>query len=252
MFENSRYHSCSANNDELVAGFLAVRRALGLLGLSLPFLLYFYAQTAPKGEMQPSISEFYHTAMGDVLVGVLVAIGVFLIAYVGHKPQSSDKLTDWWVSTIAGIGALGVALFPVVPQDPPSDPSSAIQGIVAHWGTWWEGIHFVSAAVFFLCMALFCFYLFPYNGKDKIRYLNEAGNTTYLICGVFLLFAIGGMAVYLAAGDSALGTSLKSWNALYWLEAIGVLAFAIAWLTKGNAIGGFGNLVARATRVNVI
>ena len=71
------------DKSDLVLSYLAVRQCLGLLGLSLPVSLYLYARVF-GGAMQPSISEFYYTSMGDWLVGTLCAIGVFLFAYKGY------------------------------------------------------------------------------------------------------------------------------------------------------------------------
>ncbi len=246
MFEKSRQRSSSAEHDELVSAFLSVRRALGLLGLSLPVLLFLHAHIGPTGSMQPSISEFYHTGMGDVLVGILVAIGVFLIAYVGHKPRQGDKLTDWWLSTIAGVGAIGVALFPTLPTATDCGAftqPSVVQGVVIHWCQWWGPVHFVSAAVFFLCMAGFCFFLFPKNGKGEVRYFDEAGNAVYFVCGVLLLTSIAGLTLFSFVSDTAFGQSLAAGNFVFWFETLGVLAFAAAWLTKGSLLGGVAKLI---------
>jgi hypothetical protein len=245
MFEKSKEHLPSADRDELVSAFLGVRRAVGLAGLALPFLLYSQARLMPGGSMQPSISEFYHTMMGDVLVGILFSIGVFLIAYVGHNPRRGDKLTDWWVSNVAGVAVIFVAIFPALPVGSDCNafqPPTVIQGIVAHWCHRIGAIHFVSAAIFFFCMALFCLCLFPKNAKGEVHYFDEAGNTTYLICGALLLFAILGLFVFFLMRDTYMGQSLAKSNFVFWFETLGVLAFAIAWLTKGNIIGGLANL----------
>jgi len=92
--------------------FLAVRQGIGFLGLILPTLLYAYGRSG-AGRMQPSISEFYYTAMGDVFVGALVAIGVFLLSYRGYKAKPARfPLGDRATSIIAGLSALAVALLP--------------------------------------------------------------------------------------------------------------------------------------------
>ncbi|KIT16690.1 DUF998 domain-containing protein [Jannaschia aquimarina] len=244
---NAKPVSSSADHDELVSSFLAVRRALGLAGLSLPILLYGHARFWPGGQMQPSISEFYHTVMGDILVGVLVAIGLFLIAYVGHRPQKGDKLTDWWVSTVAGVGAIGVALIPALPAGTDCDafpPPEVVQGFVGHWCTPLGALHFISAAVFFLAMALICLFLFPKNAAGEVRYFDEPGNATYLACGIALIASIVGLAIFFFIADTDLGQALAERNIVFWLETLGVLAFAIAWLTKGNILAGVGSLLS--------
>lgn len=89
--------------DAPVPSHLAVRRALGLLGLALPASLCLYARPLDYG-MQPSIPEFYHTRMGDFLVGCLVGIGIFLIAYKGY-PQQDLLVRDGGRDRLRGLVA---------------------------------------------------------------------------------------------------------------------------------------------------
>ncbi len=251
MFEKAMNRPSAANHEELVSAFLAVRRSIGLAGLGLPVLLYFQARVIDGGVMQSSISGFYHTTMGDVFVGILVAIGVFLISYVGHLPNEGDRITDWWVSTIGGIAAVGVAIFPTLPEYvscPSTSPPTIIQGIVIHWCTWWAGIHFLAAAVFYVCMAIFCLLLFPRNKQGEVKYFDEAGNTVYFICGVLLLVAIFGLLIFFFIKETGLGMNLAAKNFVFWFEALGVVAFAVAWLTKGNILAGIGNLLSSNER----
>ncbi len=68
----------------LVVSHLTLRRSVGLIGLFLPFVLAFglpvICVEPGCGELQGSLSRYYHTAMGDVFVGALCAVGVFLLA----------------------------------------------------------------------------------------------------------------------------------------------------------------------------
>ena len=66
--------------NQLVLSFLTVRRALGLLGLALPLLLIGFGVLFSDG-IERSVSAFYYTGMGDIFVGILCAIGVFLFSY---------------------------------------------------------------------------------------------------------------------------------------------------------------------------
>jgi hypothetical protein len=245
--------------DARVLSYLAVRRALGLLGLALPTMLYVYARPLGHG-MQPSISEFYHTHMGDLLVGCLLAIGIFLISYLGYPRRPGERLSDQWVSTLAGIGAIGVALFPVVPPDlatcPPGESfdvareqsrvvTCPVQGFVSHW-TSFTWIHFASATLFFLSLAVFCFFLFPkgHQTEDGRIDWSETNNRIYFVCGSVLLLSIALLGVYALAGD---GTKelLREYNYVFWWESAGVFAFAISWLTKGKIRKGVADLMAR-------
>lgn len=225
-------------HDPKVMSFLAVRRALGLLGLFLPGALFAFGQLSGRG-LEPSISDFYHTPMGDVLVGSLVAIGIFLITYRGYPRQPGEALSDRVVSTIAGTGSIGVALFPVKPMDatcPLPDAATGLQGITFHWCAA-PFLHFGSAAVFFICLAIFCFCLFPKGNRTTEGRIDWhcAENRVYFVCGVGILIPILSLLVYAVVGDET-GARLRSVNFVYWMETVGVVSFAISWLAKGKIL----------------
>lgn len=50
------------------------------------------------------------------------------------------------------------------------------------------------------------------------------------------------------AGDLPRTSLAAAGNFVFWFETLGVFAFATAWLTKGNIIGGVANLTAKMTR----
>ena len=79
--------------------YLALRKAVGWIGIVLPFVLMFGALLLKDEVIQESISHFYHTKMGDVFVGALCAVALFLFFYSGH-----DKL-DNWAGNMAGFFA---------------------------------------------------------------------------------------------------------------------------------------------------
>ncbi|NKX45268.1 hypothetical protein [Roseicyclus persicicus] len=226
--------------------FLAVRQGIGLLGLILPVALYAYGQSG-AGRMQPSISEFYYTAMGDVFVGCLTAIGVFLLSYRGYRARPAIfPLGDRATSIIAGLAALGVAFLPAG-----ADPAHArclaggTPGACAgalpdptlltglHFLT--GPLHFACAAVFFLALAWFCLVLFPMGGRRR----PDGGpalsleHLTYYICGGILIAAILAALAYLALPFK---DQMRAVNYIFWVETAGVLAFAVAWLVKGHAL----------------
>lgn len=238
-----------------VLSCLAVRRAIGLIGFFLPVSLYVYAWGFGYG-MQPSMSEFYHTHMGDVFVGCLVAIGVFLISYRGYPRQPDELVSDRWVSAIAGCAAILVALLPARPQDLDSCPPGQsflleakreimcpIQGIYQHWITL-EWLHFTAAAVFFVCLSVFSLHLFPKGNlkKDGRVDWSVRENCIYLLSGIILITTILAVLGYSVSGSET-KAMLRSYNYVFWWEVAGVIAFSIAWLTKGKitkAVYNFG------------
>lgn len=226
--------------------FLAVRQGIGLLGLILPLALYIYGRSG-TGRMQPSISEFYYTAMGDVFMGCLVAIGVFLISYRGYRAKPARfPLGDRGTSIIAGLAALGVALLPAG-----VDPVVARCIVAAAPGpcagtapdpTLLTGLHFITgplhfacAGVFFAALAYFCLVLFPMGGQRR----PEGGpalsveHTTYYVCGTVLIASILAALAYLVLPFK---DQMRAVNYIFWVETAGVLAFSLAWLVKGDAL----------------
>ena len=230
---------------DLILSFISVRQSLGFLGLALPTVLLLYARISGTG-MHPSISEFYHTPMGDVLVGILAAIGIFLITYRGYTARPWLYFTDREVSVAAGLAVIGVALLPVHPDNAWAlclgdtglgrcaqfetgiDP---VTGSYRHPSV----LHLGSAAFFFLCLAYFCLVLFPMGGKRSITggpALSREHLTYYLCGGAILLSLAMLLRFFLADPEDQLRMTENAYVFIW--EAVGVYAFAISWLTKGK------------------
>jgi len=238
-----------STDTSLVLSYLAVRASLGILGLALPVALFMYSQIITDGQLQPSISDYYHTHMGDYLVGSLWAIGVFLIAYKGYArtiiEQKSgrwiDKLSDRWVSTVAGFSAISVAMFPV---NPAQNGALAATGFTFHT----NAVHYFAAFVFFICMALFCLVLFPRGDGTQNNVVQKDGrqmtqiswtsrNFYFVVCGgviVAAMVALAGYFVLLQMGQVTWVDALNTWDYFFWAEVAAILAFAAAWLEKGR------------------
>src|SRR4030095_12627524 len=87
-----------------------LRLGIGLVGIWLPFVVVI-GHSIKMGEftLPSSISGADYTSMRDVFVGSMSAVGVFLIFY--RTSRAADIL-----GTIAGLAAIGVALFPPKPD----------------------------------------------------------------------------------------------------------------------------------------
>jgi hypothetical protein len=96
--------------DNPVISGLALRKLIGLLGISLPLVLmignWIFSRTSPPG----SISGYYYTDMRNILVGGLCALGALLLAYRGR--DNVDSL----ITDVAGASVILVALCPTKPQ----------------------------------------------------------------------------------------------------------------------------------------
>jgi hypothetical protein len=192
----------------LVHSYLFLRRAIGLIGLALPFVLILGKQLVQGGDLVGSLSGYYYTDLRDVLVGAMCAVGVFLLAYYGH-----DRI-DNLASSVAGLGAIGLALLPTTPDHD-----------VTAWDRTSGVLHWVFAAVFFLSLAYFCLRLFPHDGEQP-----PGTGVVYRVCGVVILACL-----VLIAATKAFGLLPALLPAL-WLESVAVWAFGVAWLVKGQTL----------------
>lgn len=211
-----------------------LRRTIGLIGVALPVLLL--ASVLAFGvPMQESISEFYFTAMRDVFVLTLTGIGVFLINYYGHDRQPGEFLSDWGVSTTAGVAALAVALIPTLCETAGCyAPHSLFDRLIAS-DRLQATLHFGAAGLFLTALAIMCLWLFtktdsPAPGRHKIR-----RNRLYRACGWIILAMVATLfVVKLILGDPWGWDA--AWHFTFWVEAIAVWAFGTAWLVKGEAM----------------
>jgi hypothetical protein len=200
-----------------IASFWELRQGIGILGISLPFILAIFEWLLFQKSIQDSISYYYYTGMRDVLVGVLCATGVFLWVYKGYDHA------DEYACKIAAVSAVGIALFPT-----PSD--QAYKGF---------SMHFIFAAVFFLTLTFISWVLFTKTSapkskrakKGKLPGRKARRNMIYRVCAAvmfacILLIGVSGMAAL----------PFKMYSQTFWLETIALIAFGFSWITKGQLI----------------
>ena len=191
--------------------YLALRRAVGWVGILLPFVLML-GNTILFGGPFPgqSISLYYHTPMRDVFVGGLCAVALFLFFYAGYDRR--DNISG----NLAGLFALLVAWFPA--------SETGTGGIV-------NTIHFISAALFFITLSIFSLFLFT-RKDDNPTPEKLKRNVIYVACGVVMLvFLVAMMLWFLFAGS---GNSNSVF--IFWAETIALIVFGISWLIKGGTL----------------
>ncbi len=191
--------------------YLALRKAVGWIGILLPFTLMLGVFLIFNGQIiQESISHYYHTEMRNVLVGALCAVALFMFFYTGY-----DKWDDW-AGNVAGFFAIGVAWFPTTEVGP-----SNLTG----------KIHFVCAVIFFLTLAVFSLFLFTKKGPDpttqKLR-----RNKIYVICGLIMIASLFAVFIYY----NFIHNDNSNSSFVFWAETIALIAFGISWLTKGGTL----------------
>lgn len=208
----------------------SLRRLIGILGISLPVVLVlasltFFDLNAPL----ESISHYYYTRAGAIFTTILSLIAIFLIVYSGKKS------IDFYISAVAGICALFVVLFPTGSlSDICCDTSKTYAVTYITENSFRETFHLVSAAVFISLLAYMSFFIFTKSdkpphlrGKAKIK-----RNRIYRICGGLIVVAL---LVMLAGFKGLIPEEIYfGKNLTFWMEALAVESFGIAWLIKGE------------------
>lgn len=211
-------------DDPRVISYLTLRKAIGLIGLLLPFVLvigtWILARNFPT--VQSSISSYYYSAMGNVLVGSLCATGFFLWSYKGYVRDPSRllgfRITDNLVSNVAAISAIGVALFPT----PPGRDATTLNEFTTIDADLVGLVHVTSAAFFFFSLAIMSLCLFT-KGEHPRQ------NLVYKVCGWFI---IGCMVAIFLVWFVPTGNPFKEYG-VFVLETVAILAFGVSWFTKG-------------------
>lgn len=208
----------------MVISYLALRKAVGVLGMVLPVALLLGVFLFSKcSAIQDSISDYYFTIMGDLFVGILCAVALFLFSYKGYDRR------DYIASKLASVFALGVAFFPT------TGPSveSGCNFLQRNAGSVSSDIHNISAACFFGVLAYMALFLFtkgdPHPTANKRR-----RNVVFRVCGYTMAAAILLLFIYFKV--PALQESLGVYKPVFILETTALWAFGFSWLTKGEMI----------------
>jgi len=165
-----------------------------------------------------SISAYYYSVMRNVFVGSLWALGIFLICY-------RYDLLDDIVSTVAGVCAIGVAMFPTTP-----DGGATGQQVTIGW------THFAFATCFLLLLALMAIFLFRRTDQVNPTQRKQQRNTLYLICGIAIVACLVLAALILLVPNLSGTPWLQPLHPILVLESLAICAFGIAWFVKGETI----------------
>ncbi|MFB0944960.1 MAG: hypothetical protein QMB24_02195 [Spirosomataceae bacterium] len=211
------------NNDKLLISYLTLRKAVGVLGFILPIALVVGSAIVGNcEEVQSSISNYYHTAVRDVFVGILCAIALFLFTYNGYDRR--DKIA----AQIGSVCALGVAFFPtsvLIPLPTCNILPITVSPVI---GT----LHLIFATFFFINLAYFSLFLFTESAGEMTPEKMKR-NLIYRICGIIMVACIVFIAVYVFFLEKQL-TNLSKYDIVFYLESIALWAFAASWLVKGE------------------
>lgn len=203
-------------NKQFVLSYLEMRKAIGLLGIALPIVLLVGNSIAVGCiDVKTSISAYYYTAMRNLFVGIMFAVGFFLFAYHGLK-QIENIL-----SYIGSVFAVIVAFFPCSP-----DP-----GFQCSYKAY-DAVHLIAAILFFAVLIIFSIFVFTARDdpNSEVTKGKKRRNRLFITCGFIMLGSLCLIPVF----DGIKGAS--RFKPEFYLESIALIAFGISWLVKGSKL----------------
>lgn len=228
--------SFTGKNDIWLTNGYTLRKLIGILGMSLPFLLWlFLGIESDYWNTLESISHYYYTRAGSVFIIIVSLLAIFLIVYKGKDP------IDFYLSAIAGIFALFVLLFPtgnlISALGDTSKPYAITYITPTASSGFRETFHYISAAIFLLCLAAMSLFLFtktpvPLRKRGRNKYIR---NGIYYLCGGLMVVAI--LVIFIGGFLEAIPEDVYNrLSVTFWMETVAVEAFGFSWLVKGEAI----------------
>jgi hypothetical protein len=210
-------------DNEFVISFFTLRKAIGWFGLLMPIIVRLGAWLFEGIPSNDSLSAYYYTSMRDVFVGTLAAIGVFLFCYRG--PDKQDNI----LTNIAGVCAIGIGLLPTERIYHPLilERFANVLSPDCYSNHGPLGFHIYVVAAFFLIISYLTIFRFPKPSRPYITKQKLSRNKIYVACGIVMVLMLIGVVVIKA---------IAAKRSVFWPETIAIVAFGIAWLTKGQAI----------------
>ena len=220
------------NSENDIKTYRRIRKAIGFLGISLPIALVILSLIPFFNvSIQSSISSYYYTNLRELFTGVLCAVGLFLIRYVGTKNPSFWK-NDSLLTNIAGYMAFGIALFPTNPAHWVEKIYTLIPLNFKLLGYF----HYGFAAIFFLILSIISINVFTIgqkvNDQIPVSIFNE--NYIYRVCGYLILVFIIMIPIFAIINVFPYSTLV--------FEALALFSFGISWLIKGRSLGDKGKI----------
>src|SRR6185312_5964742 len=198
----------------IVLSYLALRKAVGAVAFSLPFVLAI-PWAILHHEIRSSISGYYYTGMRDIFGGSRCAIAMFMLCCRGYDQK------DEIAGLVSSFFALGVAFFPTAPS----------QNITQHQREI-AIVHYAFAALLFLTLAYFCLVLFRMTAKNReVTPRKVTRNRVYKYCGLAIVLSICLIILFKMLAVKYLFGHVGS---VFCFESTALFAFGIAWLTKGE------------------
>ncbi len=191
-----------------VFDYRALRLLVGIIAFAIAPVV-----TIIAAKPLASVSASYYTDAHDAFVGMLFVVGAFMWAYNGHSPKQAAA------SKVASVAAICVALFPTSCPTCETGPTAVV--------------HTVAAIGLFLILAYFCFG--PFREKTKGQGGKKRRRSgIYFACGSVMVVA---MLAGLIAKITMDKDVINDLGIIYWVEAVALGAFGIAWIVAGKSLG---------------
>ena len=193
---------------------IRLRKAIGWLGLSLAFIvltLCIVFDCVPGTHVFPqSISAtYYYAPTITPFMIILGSAGIILVCYRGYN------WVDDLINTATGLFALGICLFPTWTSTAQRVGTFQVPVDIS------SNIHNICAAGFFILLSINVLFLFT-KSSGEMTLNKKRRNIIYRVCGCGMLLAM--LALVL----------LNGWALVWWVEAIALIFFGVAFLTKAD------------------
>ncbi len=235
-------------NKDLIISYLTMRKAVGWLGMLLPFVLLIgnsfvnsfgflngdwvvlkdcYNPYTAADSFKSSISHYYYSTVGELFTGTLCAVALFMFSYKGHPKREDEKgLSDSVMTNLAGFFALGVVIFPTSSDLCISDNIRTFLS-----STMTGNIHYSFAALFFITLAVMS--IVNFRRSEKMEEFGKGKDDNY-----YLWYGIGMISCLVLIGAYKIIKShtdaLDFLHPVFCLEAAALICFGLSWLRKGK------------------
>ncbi|WP_432838953.1 hypothetical protein [Dactylosporangium sp. CA-092794] len=202
--------------------YLLMRAVIGFVGLALPVLLVLGDVALEGGKLLGSLSEYFYTGMRDVFVGALCVTGLFLLTY-----KVFERHLDNLLSTVAGVAALGVALFHTDRPKGSTIPLTPLQERLGEAPV--AAVHYTCAAVFIVSLGVISLYFGLSEGK-RTELTGRLSPTFWRRFHFTCAAGIGVAVVFIAITE--LSGRFDDYSLIIG-ETLAILSFGASWLMKG-------------------
>lgn len=218
--------------------YARIRKAVGYCGFVIPLscLVLSLLADCPLFIL-PSISQYYYTGIGDLFVGALFAMGLFLMLYRSVFEEVRLRRQENRITNLAGLLAWVVAFFPTRPEVEECH-------FIAFKGQryedalgFWRHLHLPAAGLMIVLFGVISFVYFPRHWQSgRSDSLNKA---LYRRCALIIFVSMGVLVLYFADSVFLDGRYLRwteDFRIVFVLECVAVWSFAVSWLQKGRAL----------------